>query len=99
MLRWVLIGACLSAGPSPAAGLVERACLAARADQPALCACTQATADMKLSAPDQKTAAAMIAEPDLYYDWAESKRASRAAFIERYDSWGKAVAELCALEG
>jgi hypothetical protein len=87
------------AGPVLAAGDIEQACLARSGQKQAMCACSQSAANMTLSADDQRTAAKMIAQPDLYYDYAESSRDSRRAFIKRFDIWGDTVAQLCSLEG
>ena len=97
-MRLVMLVSVLVAGPVSAAGFIENICLA-KSGQSALCACTQSVANRTLSVADQRTAAQMIAEPDLYYDYAESSRGSKKAFIERYDVWGDKVAELCSLEG
>ena len=88
----------MAAGPVLAGGTIENACLA-RSGHSQLCACTQSVANVTLSAADQRTAAKMIAQPDLYYDYEESTRRSKKAFIERYEVWGDKVAELCSLEG
>ncbi len=94
----LVLMALVAATPAPGAGFIENACLA-KSGQSALCSCTQSVANRTLSVADQRTAAKMIAEPDLYYDYAESTRGSKKAFIERYGVWGDGVAELCSLEG
>lgn len=98
-MRFLLVfGAMILPAPSIAAGFIENACLV-KSSQSALCSCTQSVANRTLSVADQRTAAKMIAEPDLYYEYEESTRGSKKAFIERYEVWGDKVAELCALEG
>ncbi len=97
-MRWILALVVVSASPLHAAGFIENICMV-KSGQSALCACTQSVANSTLSQADQRTAASMIAEPDLYYDYAESTRNSKQAFIDRYDIWGDKVAELCVLEG
>lgn len=96
-MKYVVFFATVLATPALSAGFIENICVA-KFGPSALCTCTQSVADAKLSVADQRTAAKMIAEPDLYYDYAESSRRSQKAFIERYDIWGAAVAETCSVQ-
>jgi uncharacterized membrane protein len=96
-MRFLLIVTACLATPAYSAGFIEQICLT-KLGPSALCSCTQTVADATLSLADQRTAAKMIAQPDLYYDYAESTRRSQKAFIERYDVWGAAVAETCAVQ-
>ncbi len=66
-----------------AAGPTQTACLkSARSPGPTGCACAQALADQVLSPRDQRRAAEIIGDPDLYSIIAKRKSASAKAFIE-----------------
>ena len=78
------------------AGPAERACNAvSRSPGPAVCACAQQMADVTLSARDQKVAASIIREPDLFQKYRNRKGRRAEAFIERYRLWGERVETHC----
>ncbi len=99
MRALVFLAATLGASAAFPAGFIEQACLSTQKAHPGLCACTQSAANQTLSAADQQTAAEMIISPDLYYEYAESGKQAKLAFIDRYEIWGDAISTLCTVEG
>ena len=91
-------GAVLAAVASAAlAGPTQRACLTVeRSPGPKVCACAQAVADVTLSSRDQKLAASIIREPDLFQKYRKDKSRRAQGFVERYRTWGARVEEACA---
>ena len=75
---------------------VERACVAAgRAEEPALCGCIGAAAELTLSEQDQRRAAGFFADPQSAQDTRMSDRRRDEQFWDRYLVFGQTAEELC----
>lgn len=78
------------------AGTTENACLRSdRSPGRAACACAQNVADQTLSKGDQKIAAKIINNPDVFYEYYGSDNQRKKAFLQRYRNWGSTAQEFC----
>ncbi len=83
-------------GIGQAMGPTERACLSSpRSPGQQVCSCAQQVADQTLNAADQRQAARIISEPDLYLEFKYSSNGGDKAFLERYKRWGEYSAQVC----
>ncbi len=81
--------------PAYSAGITEKACLQSdRSPGPEVCSCAQVVADQMLTASDQRDAAKIIAEPDIYLEFKYGTEAKKT-FLDRYRAWGDASAQFC----
>ena len=82
--------------PPGFAGPTETACVRSdRSPGREVCACAQALADRLLSPGDQRQAAKIIADPDLFQIIAKRKNVAAKAFIDRYKTWGELTQKNC----
>lgn len=88
-------GICLWASAA-VANPVERACVAAgRAENPALCRCIGAAAEITLSGGDQRRAAEFFADPQAAQDTRMSDRRRDELFWDRYQVFGQVAEDMC----
>lgn len=83
--------------PAFSAGITENACLRSeRSPGREICSCAQNVADQMLSTADQRNAAKIIAEPDIYLEYKYASGVDKQNFLERYRAWGETTAQYCA---
>ena len=83
--------------PVFSAGITENACLRSeRSPGREICSCAQNLADQMLTRSDQRAAAEIIAEPDIYLEYKYTENQSKQTFLERYRTWGETTAQYCA---
>lgn len=99
MIKFLLTTAVIMAIASPglAAGTIERACLASKrqAKTRTLCNCIQQTANVTLTATDQRTAAGFFKDPEKAQKIKRSDRSTHEAFWDRYIRFGATARKNC----
>ncbi|MEM9427903.1 MAG: hypothetical protein AAGA32_00190 [Pseudomonadota bacterium] len=91
-LLTVVVATCL-AGCGRGPGIYESCIASDLSPSVEACTCSATLANAALSRRDQRHAAKIIAEPDLFLEY--QRQASRQAFLDRYRAWGEAVDALC----